>query len=292
MEENKMIQYYCDGSYKHGVTGCGIVRVDEENTMNGFQYTIDRYWFGKYEGFAVYQTLLMIEKNKDRRVTIWNDCARTVAILNGLVPVEKWEIRAKRTMDKLKKMRRKGYRILIKRKREEESCHIKTAHKYSRMYLTDSDIREKIKKEIKEQNKLNKKEPTKEVNPEKRKRKKKIRKERKVLRNSLIGTEIAESIDTEILKKSRKITFKKISQRKWGAFSEWNEPIFVNKSMAEITYYVLYEALKERQTVQVNEEYEIMFKSYLRSQGIEKEHEEMTHIVKQWMEEKRIQFVS
>lgn len=117
-------------------------------------------------------------------------------------------------------------------------------------------------------------------------------KKRKTLRDIVEQKGNTETVNTNVLQKSKAVHFRKVTIKKWGAFNERNEPIYVHKNMAEITYYVLQEVFQHRETIEVNKGYEQMFISYLQSQSIQTEHEKMAHAVKKWMEEKRIQFVS
>ena len=239
---------------------CGIVRIGERITQY-FRYTVQPTWIQIHELFAIYHTLFFIEKHKDKKVTISNDCLCAVDCMNDKFKNKKWKNQLEIVKNKLDQLREKGYQITIQRKSEKESPYIKQAHKCSRLYLYNPKIQEQMLKQ-------------------------------KELRDIVEQKGNMETVNTNVLQKSKTVHFRKVTIKKWGAFNERNEPIYVHKNMAEITYCVLQEVFQHRETIQVNKGYEQMFISYLQSQSIQTEHEEMAHAVKKWMEEKRIQFVS
>lgn len=305
-----MIHYFCDGSYKEEehTVACGIVRMDEERKKKYFCYTIDMCWFEKHEEFAIFQSLLYVEKNKDHQVTIWNDNAEVIRKLSL-----KKENRTKKDVlymvcKKVLELQEKGYEIYFQSITEKKSPYIKMAHDISRKYIYDEKTKEAIMTQLENESEEHKQErkqmeekrqikleknlekPKKETEKKKH-RKQKVR-TRKVLRKSALKEGVENSLNLEKLHSSNSITFKKVSKKRWAAFNEKGEPIFMNKNIAEIMYYVLREALQQKQTVQVHGEYKTMFASYIRSEAIQKEHKEMIHIIQHWMDENRIEFVS
>jgi len=145
----KMIEYYCDGSYKKedATVACGIIRISEERKENQFYYTVSPYWFKKHEEFAIYRTLLLIAEKGDKNVTIWNDAQEVIDEILKKIKKEKWIKRLNLITDKLKQLKQNGYHIQIRCKCEKDSIYIKEVHKESRKYLENEKIREKIEKE-------------------------------------------------------------------------------------------------------------------------------------------------
>lgn len=274
-----MIRYYCDGSFKEGekTVGCGIVRVHEKEESHHFFYTNDNFWFDKHEEYAIYQTLLLIETYGDRQVTMYNDEREMLRILFKTKNT-KWKKRLKHIFKKLNDLQQMGYKVQFKYNNEKQSVYMQMAHHLSRTYLNEQQNIQKVLQKLKRKE-------------ERRIEKKQEMDKRKILQNNIKETKEQHVIDTKVLKQCVIIYFKKVSKRRWGAFAEGDVLIYVNQSIAEVTYSVLEKALQYKQTVQVNKEYESMFTGYFRSGTIEPTYEERMNIVKRWIDEKRIQFV-
>lgn len=283
-----MIHYYCDGSYKKNIVACGIVRTINEKKTNHFRYTMHPYWFNKLEEFAIYQTLLLIEKKEDYDVTIWNDSSSVIKKINERSHDEFWAKRLENINIKLHQLRKKGYRITIAVKHEKESPHIKYAHRISRMYLDDTSIKRKIKEENQKQKETNQN-IKKEINPEKEK----MAKEKEIFRNHLYEKSLHKSINTEMLQTSREIYFEKISNKKWCVMNEKNEAIYINENLPHMIYDITKEALQYKQVLHIHQSSKLLFGSAVRKKKtVQKEYPEIFEQVKQWEEDGRIQFVS
>ena len=274
-----MIYYYCDGSYKIGgnTAGCGIVRIHEQEESYHFFPTNDEFWFDKCEEYAIFQTLLLVERYEDRQVTIYNDERELVRIMFR-TKNEKWKKRLQHIFKKINDLQQTGYKIQIKCNNEKQSAYIQMAHHLSRTYLHEHQNMQEVLQNIKEKE-------------ERKIEKKKEMKERKLLQSRIQGTKEQHTVNIDVLEQCETIYFKKVSKRKWGAFAEDDIPIYVNQSIAEVTYAVLEKALHHKQSVQVNREYESMFAGYFRSQTIQPSYEEKINTVQRWIEEKRIHFV-
>ena len=281
-----MIRYFCDGSYKKEmkIVACGIVRVSEEETKEFFKCTKKQIWFGRHEEFSLYQTLLMIEKEKEKNVTIYND---SLTIVRSIRHVRKKENtvskRQKRRIQpisiKLAELKKKGYTIHLKHQKENQSPYMLMAHECSRAYLKTNE------EETKQKKKKAKFIPVK-VTVTKEDRKFRDKEETEKL---LVGKTVVKRMNTDILENSHTLSFRRKTNEKWVAFNERNEPICVRRNIAGVAYHVLGEVFKERKTIQVNGNYKRLFDEYRNGRTIR--NREMVNQIIEWIEKQKIIFV-
>ena len=303
MGEKKMIQYYCDGSYKEEekTVGCGIIR-KEEDEIEIFSYmTKEETWFGSHEAFAIYQTLLLVEEKQEKDVIIFNDgkgvleaihhkSLRDKKVSNRILEI------VKPLLIKLKKLGKKGYNIQLKHKKDKNSTLMRMAHHCSRSYLSNTklacDIKTKKQIEQKNSEPLVKKEKqtiteyltSVGMHHEEEQKSKQL----EIIRN-IDNTKI---IDTKILLNSENIYFKKISKKKWCVLNEKEESIYINQNLIKIIHDISRVVLHHKQTVHIQESSKPLFESVTKSKVTQMKYPEMFVRMKRWEEENRIQFVS
>lgn len=263
-----MLHYYCDGSYTETLhtTGSGILRIDQESETHHFQYTTDPYWIHKHEKFAIFQTLLLIEKHNDRCVTIWNDYTNDVTYFSTTQ-----DPNGEIVFAKLLELKQKGFSISFRWNTDNNCPYLKKAHHISQSYRRDKeDIESSLQQvEIQQSILLQKK-------------------KRAVLQEIIEKNELGTAIETELLKHNDSIVFKKISRKKWGAFTKNNQPIHVSDHIVEISYAVLTQAFQHHQTIQINASYEEMFRSYLCFPNRDAKHERMITTIENWLTNKQV----
>lgn len=309
-----MIEYYCDGSYKEEeqTVGCGIIR-KKEDEIEIFSYvTKEENWFGSHEVFAIYQTLLLVEEKQEKDVIIFNDGKRVLeAIYYKSFWNEKISNNILQRVDplfiKLKKLRKKGYNIRLKYKKDKNSNFMRMAHKLSRSYLSDKKIEFNIKKEeqIEKKNSQPLEKKKKQTIIEylasvgiyyEEEQKKKSKQPEKLMQSTvaeiLNNADNSKRIDTKILLNSKNILFKKISKKKWCVLNEKEEPIYINQNLVKIIHDVSNVILKHKQTVHIQESSKHLFESVTKSKNTQMQYPELFVRMKKWEKENRIEFVS
>ena len=304
-----MIRYYCDGSFREDLNtvGCGIIRRDKDNAESFFLSTQENMWFQYHEAFAVYQTLLVIEKKQDKNTTIYNDDMQVVfAVRYHKTENHTYSKKAFKNIGiilrKIEELNRKGYSIQIEYKNDKQSRFAQMAHACSRSYLTsekkqkekerqEKQLQKEIERKISIQkglpcNEMRKREKIKEQKPQL------TIEEREVLRNKSIEAGANEVINTKVLLNSKQIYFEKVSGKKWCVFNEQDTPIYLNRNLAHIIYDVIQETLKHKKEVKIKKSSRKIFGSAVKSRCAQIQYPEIYSLMEQWEEENRIQFVS
>lgn len=292
MREIKMIEYYCDWSYTKYLkkAGCGIVRKKGKEIEIISRMTTHKSWFRWHEEFAVYQTLLVVERRQEKEVVIFNDDhglidgihyvrTKTKKISNRLFK------KIAPILQKTKELEEKGFVIYFESKKDTESLFIKLAHKYSRSYLYEES---KLLEQKKEQMipeylvlvGIQYEEETQGVP--------KI----ELPEQQVIKPIEKNIINTERLLESENIHFEKISHTRWCVFNEKKESIYIHKNVTEIIYAVAKEMLEHRQTLQIQQISKSLVDSLLKNGEVENQYPVIIANIKQWEEENRIQYVS
>ena len=282
-----MIHYYCDGSYASYLKtlGCGIIRNDQKKISKMFRFEPVDIYVNNHEEYAIYQTLLLIEEDKAKQATIFNDNSRVIDAIVNEKSRKRWETSILKIKNKLAQLEKQGYRIKLKFKSERESEYIRLAHQYSRKYLRNDTIRRNLtilkEKNIPIHDIQYAIDTSCHVKTEEKETIQKLAKEKE-----------QDTIDKRALQNSKTIIFKKISKSKWAAFNEKGTILCVSSHMITLATNVVGSYLSSKDIAVINHDFKKCLSTYLYKGFVKQEHKKGIHILKQWEKEQKIAYVS